>query len=75
MLFKAVTTGVQVNRKEDEKGLQMNTSIETIDFSDNDLTCEHGKIICQFLKKQSEVRDLQLWEISLRQRQVEDHLK
>ena len=44
-----------------------NTSIETIDFSDNDLTDLHGEYISTLIKTQSEQRDNQIWQMSLRQ--------
>ena len=54
-------------------GLQCNTSIQTMNFSDNALVCQDGQIICEFLKHQAEVRDQQLWELGLRGAQVEKH--
>jgi hypothetical protein len=51
MLFKGVSKNVVVDRKEDRKGLQCNTSIETLDFNDNNLTCDHGQLICEFMKR------------------------
>ena len=56
-------------------GLQHNTSIEVLDLSDNELGDEHGSVICQFLKRKAQVRDDELWWISLRKKEVDEHLK
>ena len=46
-----------------------------MDFSDNELTDNQSQIVCDFIKLQAELRDQQLWEVSLRARQIEQHLK
>lgn len=51
-----------------------NTSIETLDLSDNDLTDQHGEYITTLIKSQSEQRDNQIWAMGLRQKTAEDHL-
>lgn len=38
-------------------GLSKNRSLETIDFSDNDLNDRHGRLILIFLRKQCEMKD------------------
>ena len=50
-------------------------SIETLDFSDNELTDMHGLYIVALLKSQSERRDSELWLSSLRKQVAEDHLQ
>ena len=49
-------------------------SIETLDFSDNELNDEHGLQIVALIKSQSEMRDNELWLSSLRRHVAEDHL-
>ena len=51
-----------------------NTSLELIDFSDNDLTDLHGEYITTLMKTQSEMRDNEIWQNSLRQATAEDYL-
>ena len=46
--------------------MHSNTSIETLDFSDNELTDKHGEYIATLIKAQSEQRDNQIWQMSLR---------
>lgn len=49
-------------------------SVETLDFSDNELTDMHGLHIVALIKSQSERRDSELWLSSLRRQVAEDHL-
>ena len=49
--------------------------IETLDFSDNELTDMHGLYIVALIKSQSERRDSELWLSSLRKQVAEDHLQ
>lgn len=53
----------------------MNNVIQSVDLSDNDLVDEHGLMICSYIQLRSEVRDLELWQIGLRQREAELNLK
>ena len=48
-----------------------NACIETLDFSDNDLSDEHGQVILALIKSTSEKRDDQLFWASLRQEKPE----
>ena len=57
------------------KGLQNNSSIKTLDFSDCELTDIHGQTILGYVKKHAERRDNDLWEISLRMSEADRHLK
>jgi len=50
-------------------------SIETLDFSDNELNDEQGMQIVALIKSQSEMRDNELWLSSLRRQVAEDHLE
>lgn len=50
-------------------------SIETLDFSDNELNDMHGLHIVSLIKSQSERRDHELWLQSLRRQVAEDHLQ
>ena len=50
-------------------------SIETLDFSDNELNDTHGLHIVSLIKSQSERRDHELWLSSLRRAVAEDHLE
>ena len=50
-------------------------SIETLDFSDNELNDTHGLHIVALIKSQSERRDHELWLQSLRKSVAEDHLQ
>jgi len=50
-------------------------SVETLDFSDNELTDMHGLYIVALIKSQSERRDSELWLSSLRRQVAEDHLQ
>ena len=50
-------------------------SIETLDFSDNELNDMHGLHIVSLIKSQSERRDNELWLSSLRRSVAEDHLQ
>ena len=43
-----------------------NACIETLDFSDNDLSDDHGQVILALIKSTSEKRDDQLFWASLR---------
>lgn len=55
--------------------MKNNMSLETIDFSDNELTDFHGLLILGLIKQQSERRDNELWKLSLRETESEEHLK
>jgi len=48
-----------------------NTSIETLDFSDNDLSDKHGEVILNLIKHASESRDDQMFWAGLRQHKPE----
>lgn len=50
-------------------------SIETLDFSDNELNDMHGLHIVSLIKSQSERRDNELWLSSLRRSVAEDNLQ
>lgn len=50
-------------------------SIETLDFSDNELNDTHGLHIVSLIKSQGERRDNELWLSSLRRSVAEDHLE
>ena len=50
-------------------------SIETLDFSDNELNDVHGQQIVALIKATSEKRDNDLWLSSLRRQVAEDHLQ
>ena len=50
-------------------------SIETLDFSDNELNDTHGLHIVSLIKSQGERRDHELWLSSLRRSVAEDHLQ
>ena len=50
-------------------------SIETLDFSDNELNDDHGMLIVSLIKSASERRDVELWLSSLRRQVAEDHLQ
>lgn len=52
-----------------------NTSLEIIDFSDNDLRDEHGEYITTLIKHQSVQRDNEIWKNSLRQETAEEYMK
>ena len=52
-----------------------NTCIETLDFSDNHLSDEHGLAILGLIKQTSEQRDDQLFWASLRQDKPEKFLE
>ena len=52
----------------------MNTSIKSLNLSDNDLNDSHARTICNFLLVKAEARDLLIWESSLRQRLPEKRL-
>jgi hypothetical protein len=57
-------------------GILSNRSLEMIDLSDNFLGTEaHGALICEYVRVKGEERDNELWEISLRSRQVEKLFK
>ena len=49
-------------------------SIETLDFSDNDLEDKQGQVIVNLIKSQGERRDFELWLSGLRRQAAEDHL-
>ena len=49
--------------------------IETLDFSDNELSDVQGLYIVSLIKSQSERRDHELWLSSLRRQVAEDHLQ
>ena len=57
------------------KDMVNNTSIETLDFSDNDLSDKHGEVILSLIKHSSESRDDQLFWASLRQEKPEKYLQ
>jgi len=42
-----------------------------LDLSDNDLNDNHARQLCNYIKSCNESRDLDLWESSLRQFEVE----
>ncbi len=46
-----------------------------LELSDNDLTDSHGKLVLNWLKAKSELRDYELWQLLLRQRQVEKYIQ
>ena len=50
-------------------------NIETLDFSDNDLTDKHGLYIVALIKSQSVKRDNELFTSSLRREVAENHLQ
>ena len=50
-------------------------SIETLDFSDNELNDTHGLHIVSLIKSQGERRDSELWLSSLRRQAAEEHLQ
>ena len=50
-------------------------SIESLDFSDNELTDMHGLYIVALIKSQSERRDHEMWLDSLRRSVAEDYLQ
>lgn len=43
-----------------------NTTVRSLDLSDNSLTDDHGKIVCSFIRSKCEQRDLDLWAGTLR---------
>jgi len=47
-------------------GMKDNTSLEVLDFSDNDLMDQHGELLTQLIKSQSVMRDNEIWQNSLR---------
>ena len=57
------------------KDMVNNTSIESLDFSDNDLSDKHGEVILSLIKHSSESRDDQLFWASLRQEKPEKYLQ
>ena len=56
------------------KEMTRNACIETLDFSDNDLSDDHGQVILALIKSTSEQRDDQLFWAGLRQHKPEKFL-
>ena len=57
-------------------GLIKNRSLKSINLSDNLLFSEHHSVlVCDYVRKKAEERDFDLWQISLRMNEVEEHLK
>ena len=52
-----------------------NQSIETLDFSDNDLSDKHGEVILNLIKHASESRDDQMFWAGLRQHKPEKFIQ
>ena len=73
--MEMLVEGVRSNKNVNQVGLQLNTSIQSIDLSDNDLTDQHAITLCNFVKLQCETRDAALWEVSLRQSDAEETLR
>jgi hypothetical protein len=53
----------------------MNSSLQELDLSDNDLNDGHARLICNYIESCNESRDLELWESSLRQSEAEQIVK
>lgn len=48
----------------------LNSTLEEIDLSDNDLRDEHSAILCSYIRVRGEARDLELWKHSLRKTEI-----
>jgi hypothetical protein len=57
------------------QGLKLNTSIQTLDLRDNDLTCEHSIYILNWCVLKREERDCSHWQQSLRMQAQEHELE
>ena len=62
-------------KMKDDSTRTFGASIETLDFSDNELNDQHGTFIVSLIKSQSERRDHELWLSSLRRSVAEEHLQ
>lgn len=60
------TNQSQDRKKKEKETATLGASIESLDFSDNELTDEHGQFLLSLIKSQGERRDVELWLKSLR---------
>lgn len=60
------TNQSQDRKKEKRESPTLGASIESLDFSDNELNDEHGAFLLSLIKAQGERRDVEMWLKSLR---------
>ena len=75
MAIHGTNIGNELNLKHLLDGIVKNTSLETLNLSDNDLRDENGIHFLKFMKMICEKRDDDLWKKSLRNSVIEDQLR